>query len=120
MQNLALCKWDAAIDVVGGDILSSIIKSIYPGGSVACTGNVLSTSFSNNVLPFIIRGISLNGINAEMQKKSERIKLIEKLNNEWLPKNLSKIYNTITLDQLPFYLDLFNKGMIFGRIVVKN
>ena len=67
-QNLALSKWDAGIDVIGGNILSSLIKSIKPKGCIAVTGNVQSTSFKTNVLPFILRGISLYGINAEMQK----------------------------------------------------
>ena len=119
MQNLALAKWDAAIDVAGGNILSSLIKSINPGGSISITGNVQSTSFNTNVLPFILRGITLNGINAEMQEKKYLYNLINKLNEKWLPEDLNDIYTLINLDQLPTYIDSYIKGELFGRVVVK-
>jgi len=119
MQNLAKPKWDAAIDVLGGDILSSLIKLIKPGGSISITGNIKSTSFSSNVLPFILRGISLNGINAEMQDPKDRIELVKKMNNDWMPSNLSNIYKLINFDDLPSYMDSFIKGEIFGRLVIK-
>ena len=91
-QNLALSQWDAGIDVTGGDILSSLIKSIKPQGSISVTGNVESTSLNTNVLPFILRGISLYGINAEMQDMNDRKKLINKITKEWMPNNLNKIF----------------------------
>ncbi len=119
-QNLAISKWDAGIDVIGGDILSSLIKSIKPKGCVAVTGNVESTALKTNVLPFILRGISLYGINAEMQDKEDLRNLIQKVNYEWMSKNLNKIFNVITLDELPRYMDSYIKGKIFGRVVVKN
>tara|TARA_B100000212_G_scaffold243743_1_gene185857 strand:+ start:17912 stop:18904 length:993 start_codon:yes stop_codon:yes gene_type:complete len=118
-QNLALSQWDAGIDVIGGDILSSLIKSIKPRGCVAVTGNVKSTALNTNVLPFILRGISLYGINAEMQKIDDLRNLIQKVNNDWMPKNLNKIFNLISLDELPEYMDNYIKDKNFGRLVVK-
>ena len=118
-QNLALAKWDGAIDVVGGNILSSLIKSIKPEGRIAITGNVESTSFTTNVLPFILRGVSLIGINAEIQNDKKRYELINRLTKEWLPENLSDIYTLIKLDELPSYMESFISGEIFGRVVVK-
>ena len=118
-QNLALSQWDAGIDVIGGDILSSLIKSIKPQGCVVVTGNVKSTALNTNVLPFILRGISLYGINAEMQKIDDLRNLIQKVNNEWKPKNLNQIFNLINLDELPRYIDTYIKDKNFGRIVIK-
>ncbi len=118
-QNLSLSKWDAGIDVTGGDILSSLIKSIKPQGSISVTGNVGSTSLNTNVLPFILRGISLYGINAEMQDINDRKNLIKKIANEWMPKNLNKIYNMINFYDLPEYINSQIKGKNFGRVVVK-
>ncbi len=118
-QNLAIARWNAAIDVTGGNILSSLIKSIEQGGSISVVGNVQSTVFETNVLPFILRGISLNGINAEMQDDNDRKRIIKKITTEWMPDNLSNIYSLISLDQLPEYMDLFIKQKLFGRVVVK-
>lgn len=118
-QNLGLAKWNAAIDVTGGEILSSVIKTIMPNGSISVIGNVQSTSFNTNVLPFILRGISLNGINAELQNNHIRNELIKKITEEWLPTDLSKIYSLVSLNQLPKYMDLFIRRKLFGRVVVK-
>ena len=118
-QNLALSQWDAGIDVTGGDILSSLIKSIKPQGSISVTGNVESTSLNTNVLPFILRGISLYGINAEMQDMSNRKKSIDKITKEWMPNNSNEIFTLINFDDLPEYINSQIKGQNFGRVVVK-
>lgn len=118
-QNLAIAKWDGAIDVAGGNILSSLIKSVKPGGTICVTGNVGSTSLNTNVLPFILRGITLKGINAEMHLKKEILALINKLSTEWMSNDISNIYSLITLDELPEYMDTYIQGERFGRVVVK-
>jgi len=118
-QNLALPKWDAAIDVLGGDILSALIKTVKPKGSISVTGNAQSTSLNTNVLPFILRGISLNGVNAEMLGKDEIYNLIDKAINKSLIPDLIKTYTLINFDELPKYIDSYLKGEVFGRVVVK-
>ena len=118
-QNLSLAKWNAAIDVTGGEILESLIKTILPNGSISVIGNVQSTSFNTNVLPFILRGISLNGINAELQDNYIRNELINKITGEWIPTDISKIYTLVNLNELPKYMDLFIRRKLFGRVVVK-
>ena len=71
------------------------------------------------MLPFILRGISLYGINAEMQEIKDLRNLIQKVNNEWMPKNLNKIFNLINLDELPRYMDSYINDKNFGRFVIK-
>jgi len=117
-QNLASPQWDAAIDVTGGEVLSSLLKAIHPAGTVCVTGNVQSTSFSSNVLPFILRGITLVGINAEMQDLHKRIQLITTLTTHWMPINFPSVYKIVSLNDLPMQMDSFIEGTVFGRLVV--
>ena len=118
-QNLASAKWDAAIDVVGGNVLSSLIKSVKPKGIISVLGNVNSTSFNSNVLPFILRGVSLQGINAEIQGSKERYDLLKKIITEWKPSDISQIYTLINLKELPSFINSHIDGRLFGRIVIK-
>ena len=58
-------QWAGAVDTVGGQILSTAIKSTKPEGVVTCCGNVASPDLPINVFPFILRGVSLLGIDSQ-------------------------------------------------------
>jgi acrylyl-CoA reductase (NADPH) len=108
-----------AIDTVGGVILENIIKSISPMGVVTCCGNVASPKLDLTVFPFILRGISLIGIDSQNYPMTYREKVWDKLSNDWKTDTLTETCTEITLNELEGKIDLMLKGKLKGRTVVK-
>ncbi len=107
------------IDTVGGVILENIIKSVNPLGAVTCCGNAASPSLDLTVFPFILRGITLTGIDSQNYPMSMRKKVWEKLAEEWKPEHLTETYDEIGLEELPEKIDLMLQGKSKGRSIVK-
>ena len=105
------------IDTVGGVILENIIKSIQPMGVVTCCGNVSSPKLNLTVFPFILRGVSLVGIDSQNCPMAYREQVWKKLADEWKPK-LSGAYVEISLKELSDKIDLMLKGKLKGRTIV--
>lgn len=108
-----------AIDTVGGVILDNIIKSISPMGVVTCCGNVASPKLDLTVFPFILRGISLIGIDSQNYPMKYREVVWSKLANEWKTDSLAETCTEISLSELDKKIDLMLKGKLKGRTVVK-
>ena len=108
-----------AIDTVGGVILENIIKSISPMGVVTCCGNVASPKLDLTVFPFILRGISLIGIDSQNYPMNYREKVWDKLSNDWKTDTLTETCTEITLNELEEKIELMLKGKLKGRTVVK-
>lgn len=106
------------IDTVGGTILDNMIKSIKPMGAVACCGNVASAALNLTVFPFILRGITLIGIDSQNYPMVYRQKVWERLAHDWKPEALMSSYDEIKLDQLPEKIDLMLKGQLKGRTIL--
>lgn len=112
-------RWKAAIDTVGGNILATVIKQMDYRCSVASCGNTYSHELHTTVFPFILRGVNLLGINSAETPMNLRLKIWDKLANEWKPSCLEEIYNECSLEQLNDKIDLILQGQITGRIVIK-
>lgn len=108
-----------AIDTVGGVILENIIKSTKPMGLVTCCGNVASPKLNLTVFPFILRGITLVGIDSQNYPMSYREVVWNKLSKEWKPDHLSDTCTEISLNELSEKIDLMLHGKSKGRIIVK-
>ena len=106
------------IDTVGGVILENIIKSTRPMGVVTCCGNVASPKLDLTVFPFILRGITLIGIDSQNYPMRYREKVWEKLSNEWKIDRLTDVITQITLGEINEKIDLMLKGKLKGRTVV--
>ncbi len=119
-QNLSQSKWDGGFDFVGGKTLDAILKSVKINGDITAAGIAESSKIETNLLPFILRGVTLHGINTEENLKIKSKSLWNKLSNEWKPTNFTNLYKVIELEDLPFYIDLFLQSKIIGRIVVKH
>ena len=119
-QNLSLPRWDGGFDFVGGKTLDAILKSVKINGDVTAAGIVESSQIETNLLPFILRGITLHGINTEENLKIKSKPLWNRLSKEWKPINFTDLYKVIELEDLPFYIELFLQSKIIGRIVVKH
>lgn len=108
-----------AIDTVGGVILENIIKTIQPAGAVTCCGNVASYSLDLTVYPFILRGITLIGIDSQNYPMKDRIKVWNLLANEYKPVQPEDTCRELTLDRLQDQINLMLMGKAQGRTVLK-
>ncbi|MBG7631051.1 MAG: YhdH/YhfP family quinone oxidoreductase [Bacteroidetes bacterium] len=107
------------IDTVGGVILENIIKTVKPLGVVTCCGNVASPRLDLTVFPFILRGISLIGIDSQNYPMKCRKQVWNKLAEEWKTENLEDNCTTISFNELSEKLNLMLEGKLKGRTVLK-
>ena len=121
MQNRPLLKplFVGGIDTVGGVILENIIKSLNPLGVVTCCGNVASPKLDLTVFPFILRGITLIGIDSQNYPMSFREQVWNKLADEWKVEGLEENSTVITLNELSEKLNLMLEGKLKGRTILK-
>jgi acrylyl-CoA reductase (NADPH) len=115
---LLKAKWAGAIDTLGGDILATTIRSIKYGGTVTCCGNAASPDLPLSVYPFILRGISLLGIDSVNCPVNIRRQIWQKLSNEWKLEHLDRISAEISLEELDQEIDLILQGKHKGRAIV--
>jgi len=106
------------IDTVGGPVLDNIIKSMQPMGVVTCCGNVASEKLNLTVFPFILRGISLIGIDSQNYPMAYREVVWNKLAKDWSPDNLLEIQNEISFAELSDSIDLMLDGKLKGRTIL--
>ena len=115
--------WAAAIDTVGGDILGSLVKSIQYGGSVACCGMVAGHELHTSVLPFILRGINLLGVDSVELPLDVKQDIWDVIANDWLFPNFDQFKALTTteigLEQLSGSIKQVLAGTHTGRYVVK-
>ncbi len=111
-------RWAGAVDTVGGEILANVLKSTIPGGAVTCCGNVASGDLPITVYPFILRGITLLGVDAAECPIVLRKSIWERIAVRWKLEGLTEISSEIGLEQLDEYIDLILAGKTRGRVVV--
>ncbi|MGL6025108.1 MAG: YhdH/YhfP family quinone oxidoreductase, partial [Cetobacterium sp.] len=109
----------AAIDTVGGNILSTVIKSLKYNGVVTACGNAAGASFESSVFPFILRGVTLYGVDSVEISLEERKDLWKRLSEEWKIENIDEIVTEITLDGLNQKIEDVLLGTNVGRVIVK-
>ena len=113
-------RWAGVVDTVGGDILAAGIKSTMSHGAVTCCGNVVSGDLNLTVYPFIIRGVTLLGVDSANTLRETRLTIWEKLASDWKLPHLDELCREITLDQLEEHISLILDGRLKGRTVVKH
>lgn len=111
-------KWAAVVDTVGGEILATAIKSTSYGGAVTCCGNVASADLPLSVYPFILRGVSLLGIDSAKCSIHIREKIWQKLAGEWRIENLHSSATECSLEELPDFIERMLQGRQTGRVIV--
>jgi acrylyl-CoA reductase (NADPH) len=111
-------RWAGVIDSVGGNILSTAIKSTKYNCSVVACGLTQSSELNSTVYPFILRGVNLLGLSSSNCKMELRSKVWNKLASTWKPDCLNQIYTECSLEELSGKIDLILEGKITGRIVV--
>ncbi len=111
-------RWAGAVDTVGGEILATAIKSTKKLGVVTCCGNVASAELPINVYPFILRGVSLVGIDSQDSPMKLRQQIWDKISNEWKLDQLEQLTTEITLHELDSNIELILQGKQRGRVVI--
>lgn len=111
--------WAAAFDSVGGEQLAWLTRTMQPDGLIASFGNAGGIELKTTVLPFILRGVRLIGVNSGETPMPLRRKIWGRLAADLKPRHLADIAHVIALGDLPAYFDKMLKGQIRGRAVVK-
>lgn len=116
---LEKAMWAAAFDSVGGEQLAWLTRTMQPQGVIASFGNAGGIELKTTVLPFILRGVRLIGVDSGFTPMPLRRKVWERLATDLKPRHLDDIAFTITLDDLPGYFEKMLKAEVKGRAVVR-
>ncbi|HXF65449.1 MAG TPA: oxidoreductase [Burkholderiales bacterium] len=116
---LEKAQWAAAFDAVGGEILAWLTRSMQQGGLIASYGNAGGIEFKTTVLPFILRGVRLIGVDSAYTPMGLRRKIWQRLATDLKPRHLDRIAQPIALEDLPRYFERMLKGQIKGRAIVE-
>lgn len=111
--------WAAAFDSIGGEQLAWLTRTMQPYGVIASFGNAGGIDLKTTVLPFILRGVRLIGVDSGFTPMALRRKVWARLATDLKPRHLQDIASTITMKDLPGYFDKMLKGQTRGRAVVR-
>jgi acrylyl-CoA reductase (NADPH) len=113
-------QFAGAIDNVGGELLTWLTRTVNFWGNIASIGLASSPELKTTVMPFILRGVSLLGINSVYTPRPLRLQVWQRLATDLKPRHLDSIVTrTVTLEQLPGAFDGYLKAGITGRTVVR-
>jgi NADPH2:quinone reductase len=115
---LERAQWAGAIDAVGGDVLAWLTRTMGQGGGIASTGLTGGIELHTTVMPFILRGVSLIGIDSAVCPTDIRVEVWRRLASDMKPPVLQAIATEIPLDGLHGAFDTLLAGKARGRFVV--
>ena len=110
--------WSGCVDTVGGEMLARVFGQMFYGSSVAAVGNAGGARLPASVMPFILRGVNLLGIDSVMQPYQNRLKAWERLASDLPMDKLEAMITPATLSDLPRLGAEILKGQVRGRVVV--
>ena len=111
-------RWAAVVDTVGGHYLEAAIKTTKYDGIVTCCGNVASPDLALTVYPFILRGVTLAGIDSAITPMAKRQKVWQKISQEWQLDFIDDLGREIYLDDLETNIEAMLAGCLTGRVIV--
>lgn len=112
-------SWAGAVDCVGGDILMHVLKSLKRGASVACCGLTAGAQFQASVLPFILRGVNLLGVDSVEPPLMVKAAMWDRLSLQWRLDDLEALTHEVSLEQVPGEVSLILAGEQVGRALVR-
>lgn len=112
-------RWAGVVDTVGGEILASALKSLQYAGVATCCGLVASPDLSTTVFPFILRGVSLLGVDSVECPMDIRLAVWQQLAGQWKPRALEALHTRVDLESLDPLIDQILAGKIAGRVVIE-
>ena len=111
-------RWAGAVDTVGGTTLSTIVRSLKHRGCVSCCGLVGGHDLPLTVYPFILRGVTLDGVDSAMCPHDRRLEIWSRLAGEWKLENLESLALDVSLDEVSGSVEEILRGNTAGRVVV--
>jgi NADPH2:quinone reductase len=113
-------RWAGAVDVVGGETLAWLTRTTDFWGNIASIGLAGSHKLETTVMPFILRGVNLLGINSVATPRDVRLAVWQRMATDLRPPQLERIgHRIVSLDELPGQFDAYLKGGVTGRTVVR-
>jgi len=117
---LEATRFAGGVDNVGGELLTWLTRTVDFWGNIASIGLAGSAKLETTVLPFILRGVNLLGINSSATPRELRLKVWERIASDLAPRHLDRIVTrTIDFDELPAAFDAYLRGGVTGRTVVR-
>jgi acrylyl-CoA reductase (NADPH) len=111
-------RWSGAVDTVGGAVLARVLAEMDYGGSVAACGLAGGAELSTTVMPFILRGVKLLGVDSVMCPLPQRRQAWERLGQELPVERLKAVSRTVGLEKIPALAEAILAGQVRGRVVV--
>ncbi|WP_298399503.1 oxidoreductase [uncultured Azonexus sp.] len=119
IRPLDRARWAGAVDNLGGDVLAWIASTMEQGGTIASIGLAASMSLNTTVAPFILRGVSLLGIDSGYIREPYRSGVWQRLAGDLRPPHLARMSRSIPFADLPATFDEYIGGRAKGRVVVE-
>ena len=117
---LEAVRFGGAIDNVGGEMLAGLTRHVDFWGNIASVGLAGGAELETTVMPFILRGVNLLGINSSATPRAERLDVWQRIASDLKPRHLDRIVTrTIAFDELPGAFQAYMDGKVTGRTVVK-
>ncbi len=113
-------RWAGAVDTVGGNALATILRGTDHRGCVAACGLASGHDLPMTVYPFILRGVTLAGIDSAQCPRASRLEIWERLATDWRIEGLEKLTHQITLAEVPRTAEAMLAGKTFGRTLVRT
>ena len=110
--------WAGALDSVGGETLAWLTRTMQQNGSIASFGNAGGWELNTTVLPFILRGVRLLGVDSAATAMPLRSHIWQRLATDLRPEQLSKVVNEVNFSDLPQVFPKLIQGQLRGRVVV--
>ncbi len=112
-------RWAAVVDTLGSHTLANACAQTQYGGVVAACGLAQGGDFTSSVMPFILRGVTLAGVDSVMAPLARRQQAWARLARDLEPAKLESMVTEISLAQVPEYAQALMDGKVRGRVVVK-
>ncbi len=119
IKPLDRATWAGAVDNLGGDVLAWMTSTMQIGGAIAAIGLAASHELKTTVMPFILRGVSLLGIDSVNCPMPQRLDVWRRLAGDMKPVHLGDMIRVVKFDDLPAAFPAFIEGKIRGRTVVE-
>jgi NADPH2:quinone reductase len=117
---LETARFGGAIDNLGGEVLTWLTRSVDFWGNIASIGLAAGPELNTTVMPFILRGVSLLGINSSATPREWRLAVWQRIGTDLKPRHLARIVTrTIAFEELPQAFPAYLDGAVTGRTVVR-
>ena len=117
---LAKPRWAGGVDAVGSDILSNLISATHQRAAIACCGMVGGVNLNTSIFPFILRGLSLLGIDSAETLIDVKKEIWNNFASDWKLEKINDQIKDVGLEELSFEIDKILKGQQIGRVRLKN